>query len=281
MKKIILKSALAALAFTLLSIGIFLLNFFLDKAILNLSQILKNSIFIQTSLLTFIKIFLLYLFLYFGLAFFCLLVAKIIKQKYHKKISGLAIFIILILLLTIRSIIVEPFLYQVFYDASAFFRAIMNALLYFDLKLALDGLLLFLFGAGLWLLLRQYGILLAALFLFFSFLYQNPIILNQPRETENQKTIIFIIADSLRKDAITADKNLFLNKLKEMSLSVENMYTVFPASVPTLASIFTNDYPYKFNATALSLDNQINLNFIKELKKNIYYPFTQTILMTM
>ena len=83
---------------------------------------------------------------------------------------------------------------------------------------------------------------------------------------EPDETIIFIIVDSLRKDTIEDNNDLFLNKIYSKSTILENMYTVFSAPIPAFTSIFVNDYPYKFRGTTISLDNKINLSHINNLK---------------
>ena len=92
------------------------------------------------------------------------------------------------------------------------------------------------------------------------------------KEKNGESKIIFII-DSLRKDTVEKNKNLFLNKLYSKSDVYKNMYTPFPATAPTMGSILSTNYPYKFEGTSMFPNKQINLDFIKKLNKQYKLAF--------
>jgi len=269
MKKIILKNLLFSFIALAVSLVIFFVNIFTDAETMQLAQmtkILDISLVTFEESVVFTKILLLLYALLFFLSFLCYLSAELFNKKYNKKINGNLIFFIILALLLARSIITEPFLYQVFYEKSFTCQFIIDALTFFDIKIFIDTLLILIFLTQLFLLFRYFAFIAVFLFLTGSYLVQNPVFLKN--KIENNETVIYILVDSLRKDAVEENNDLFINQITRNSVSVENMYTVFPASVPTLASIFSTDYPYKFNGTSMFLNNQMDLSFVNELKKN-------------
>ncbi len=263
-KKILIKSLLLSLLFTVITIDIFLLNIMLDESLIDFIKTFKtlnsnhNYLFIS-------KLLFLHLSIYFVLIIFGYAICDKIYKKISRKINILWLIIPFIFLITTRSIITEPFLYQVFYESSNIFQTIMNALLFFDIKLILDIVIIAIIILSLIWVLRFYSLVIFFIIAVGWLFYDNSF--QTTNNIQNNETIIFVMIDSLRKDAVEDNHELFINKIYKQSTVLDNMYTTFPASVPSMASIFANDYAYKYRATALSLDTPMDMSFVNQLKQ--------------
>ncbi|MDO8669538.1 MAG: sulfatase-like hydrolase/transferase [Candidatus Buchananbacteria bacterium] len=264
MKKILIKSLFLSILLTVISVGIFLWNVKLDSNLVNFVNTFKFPTF-DINYFFILKIICLHLLLFFILFIFSYCVCDKIYKKTSRKINIFWLITPFISLVVARSIITEPFLYQVFYDSSDIFRLILNTLLYFNIRLILDVVIIGIIILALVWILKFYSFLVFLLIIGYFLFYNNTLLFFN--NIENNETVIIIMNDSLRKDVVENNHDLFLNKIYNQSTVLDNMYTVFPASVPTLASIFSNEYPYKYRTTAMSVDNQIDLTFINQLGK--------------
>ncbi|MFA6427108.1 MAG: sulfatase-like hydrolase/transferase [Candidatus Magasanikbacteria bacterium] len=276
MKKIIVKSLIFAFLCTAASIVISFLNFILDKQLIALIDNFKQLTITNTNslapiILTFSKA----IFLYFIFFFSIFLIGFIIAKKTKKKRYIFLTIIPLLSLVTLRSMAVEPFLYQLFYNSSSIIKCIMDVTtkipyskIIFDVLITAHIITLTLIIAY---TQKQRYVILSLWIILFSGYYIFRTSVTQIRNTEpNEETIIFIVVDSLRKDAIKNNPQLFLHTLYQNSFVAENMFTPNPATVPAMAAILSSKYPYTSRSTAMFLDKQLDISYINELKKDYH-----------
>lgn len=95
--------------------------------------------------------------------------------------------------------------------------------------------------------------------------------------TEQNKNVVFLVLDSLRKDRISVynDEVNFtenLDQISENSIVYEDAVTQAPWSLPSHASMFTGKYPWEHNATQVhSFFDEENNTFISDLKGEGYH----------
>jgi len=207
-------------------------------------------------------VFLLWL-IFFGFYYLAYQVIKKLKWRIWPEV----LVIPFILILLARSVILEPYLYKGFYSQSLIIQKVIDGLLYFDLKLILDIVVMAVLLIAFWIWLGRRSWIPISI-LFFVIIFPNLQYLKLVSQAASaQETLLVIVVDSLRRDYVEQNSDLFINDIIADSVVLERMYTPNPASVPAVAAIFSGQYPYQSRGTFIFLDKPLDLSLVNQLNK--------------
>jgi len=207
-------------------------------------------------------------FLLWGAIFGLYFLAHKVVSQFKKNIPPDLLVIPFLLIVLVRSIVLEPYLYHSFYSSGPLVQKIINGLLFFDLKITLDLIIITLLVGAFWLWLRKKSWIPIFILVFLIFFPSLQMFQIRPLPSEPKETLLMIVVDSFRRDYAEANPDSFLAQIINESIILDRVYTPNPASVPAVAAIFSGEYPYKARATFIFLDKQLDLSLINEIKQD-------------